>query len=358
MSTTNQTKPVEHLDRAERAAVGRAARADVPRRAHATWEPPADRRSPVELLEQQATTRVPELVPLRYGRMLVSPFTFYRGAAYLMASDLAGQPRTSLHTQLCGDAHLSNFGFYAAPDRTLVFDVNDFDETLPGPFEWDLKRLVDELRGRRTRPRLRRPDSAPSSTPRCRAPTARRCTGSPSWARSTSGTRASASTRSWSASRPSAPRSRSQRAREEHRQGAQSKDSLRAFGKLTEIVDGELRIRSDPPRRRPDPRAVRRPSEHDALAGGRARHGPLLPRDADERPPAPARALPLRRRRAQGRRRRQRRHARLDHAAARPRRRRPAVPPVQGGRGVGAGAVPRRRASSTTTASASSRASA
>ena len=85
---------------------------------------------------------MPELVPIRYGRMLVSPFTFYRGAAYLMASDLASGPRTALHTQLCGDAHLSNFGGYAAPDRKVVFSLNDFDETLPGPFEWDVKRLV------------------------------------------------------------------------------------------------------------------------------------------------------------------------------------------------------------------------
>ena len=100
------------------------------------------RRDPVDLLEEQARTRVPELVPIRYGRMLVSPFTFYRGAAYIMASDLAGTPRTGLHAQLCGDAHLSNFGVYAAPDRQLVLSVNDFDETLPGPFEWDVKRLV------------------------------------------------------------------------------------------------------------------------------------------------------------------------------------------------------------------------
>ena len=85
---------------------------------------------------------MPELVPIRYGRMLVSPFTFYRGAAYLMAADLAGAPRTGLHAQLCGDAHLSNFGGFAAPDRRLVFGINDFDETLPGPFEWDVKRLV------------------------------------------------------------------------------------------------------------------------------------------------------------------------------------------------------------------------
>ena len=133
---------VEHFTVAERAARGKATRAEVPRTSHGDWEPAAHRPDPVELLEEQAQSRVPELVPIRYGRMLVSPFTFYRGAAYLMASDLAAGPRTSLHTQLCGDAHLSNFGGYAAPDRKLVFSLNDFDETLPGPFEWDVKRLV------------------------------------------------------------------------------------------------------------------------------------------------------------------------------------------------------------------------
>jgi Uncharacterized protein conserved in bacteria (DUF2252) len=106
------------------------------------WEAEAQRRDPVEVLEEQATTRVSDLVPIRYGRMLVSPFTFYRGAAALMAADLAGSPRTGLAVQLCGDAHLSNFGAFAAPDRRLTFSVNDFDETLPGPFEWDVKRLV------------------------------------------------------------------------------------------------------------------------------------------------------------------------------------------------------------------------
>ena len=133
---------VPHLSLAERAARGKAERAEVPRSAHREWLAPAGRRDPVELLEEQAASRVPELVPIRYGRMLVSPFTFYRGAAYLMAADLAGSQRTGLRVQLCGDAHLSNFGGFAAPDRRLVFDINDFDETLPGPFEWDLKRLV------------------------------------------------------------------------------------------------------------------------------------------------------------------------------------------------------------------------
>jgi uncharacterized protein (DUF2252 family) len=133
---------VAHFTPAERSARGRAARAELPRSAHADWQPGSMRRDPVELLEEQAQTRLPELGPIRYGRMLVSPFTFFRGGAYLMAADLADGPRTGLHAQLCGDAHLSNFGVFAAPDRKLVFSINDFDETLPGPFEWDVKRLA------------------------------------------------------------------------------------------------------------------------------------------------------------------------------------------------------------------------
>lgn len=126
----------------ERAAYGRAARRRAPRSSHAYWEPAADRADPVEVLERQAKDRVPELVPLRYGRMLASPFTFFRGAAAIMAADLAQGPSSGLRVQACGDAHLSNFGGYAAPDRELVIDINDFDETLPAPWEWDLKRLA------------------------------------------------------------------------------------------------------------------------------------------------------------------------------------------------------------------------
>src|SRR5690349_23403989 len=136
------TDRVEHFSLTERAARGKAARATLPRSQQGDWQPAPDRPDPVALLEEQARTRVPELVPIRYGRMLVSPFTFYRGAAYLMASDLSTGPNTGLVAQLCGDAHLSNFGVFAAPDRRLVFSINDFDETLPGPFEWDVKRLV------------------------------------------------------------------------------------------------------------------------------------------------------------------------------------------------------------------------
>jgi hypothetical protein len=133
---------VPHLSVAERFARGKAARQEVPRAGHALFEPLPTRADPVELLERQARTRVPELVPIRYGRMLVSPFTFYRGAASIMAHDLAGTPRSGLTVQCCGDAHLSNFGVFASPERKLVFDVNDFDETLPGPWEWDVKRLA------------------------------------------------------------------------------------------------------------------------------------------------------------------------------------------------------------------------
>src|SRR5947208_3166733 len=120
---------VQHLTKAERTTVGKAARAEVPRSTFAGWAPPPVRRDPVAVLEEQAQSRVPELVPIRYGRMLVSPFTFYRGAAAIMAADLAASPRTGLQVQLCGDAHLSNFGAFAAPDRRIVFSINDFDET-------------------------------------------------------------------------------------------------------------------------------------------------------------------------------------------------------------------------------------
>jgi uncharacterized protein (DUF2252 family) len=123
-------------------AKGREQRAAVSRSSHAQWAPPADRPDPVAVLEEQARTRVPDLVPIRYGRMIASPFSYFRGAAAPMAWDLAHTPTTDIRVQACGDAHLLNFGMYAAPDRRLVFDVNDFDETLPAPFEWDVKRLA------------------------------------------------------------------------------------------------------------------------------------------------------------------------------------------------------------------------
>jgi uncharacterized protein (DUF2252 family) len=133
------------LTPAERAARGKEARAVVPRDSHAVFDPPPDRAEPIGLLEEQAKSRVPELVPVRWGRMMVSPFTFYRGAALPMASDLATTPVSGLPVQACGDAHLSNFGIFGSAERRLVFDVNDFDETVPGPWEWDVKRLAASL---------------------------------------------------------------------------------------------------------------------------------------------------------------------------------------------------------------------
>ena len=137
--------PVSRLEHGEDAERGRAARAVSPRSAHGEWTPAGDREDPVAILVRQAERRLPELVPIRYGRMAVSSFTFYRGAAAVMAADLARTPDSGLIVQACGDAHISNFGGCAAPDRRLVFGPNDFDETLPGPWEWDVKRMAASI---------------------------------------------------------------------------------------------------------------------------------------------------------------------------------------------------------------------
>src|SRR5213592_4789239 len=135
-------RKIAHPSIDERKAKGLAARDRAELSSHTKWRPAADRPGPVGLLEEQDTTREPDLVPVRHGRMMVSPFTFYRGAAKIMAADLAGTPVAGLEAQLCGDAHLSNFGLFASPERRLLFDLNDFDETLPGPFEYDVKRMA------------------------------------------------------------------------------------------------------------------------------------------------------------------------------------------------------------------------
>jgi uncharacterized protein (DUF2252 family) len=230
---------------AERAARGKAARADVPRSIHGQWEPATARPDPIDLLEGQARSRVPELVPIRYGRMLVSPFTFYRGAAALMASDLAGAPRTALHTQICGDAHLSNFGVFAAPDRRLIFAINDFDETLPGPFEWDVKRLVASF--------------AVAGRDRGFSPKERTAINTAVVRAYRESMQSFATMRNldlWYARidiedlvRDYAARASSEQRKrlERNLTKTRTKDSLKAFGKLTEVVDGERRIISDPP---------------------------------------------------------------------------------------------------------------
>src|SRR5262249_26890185 len=240
-----QPGKVAHSTAAERAARGKAARAEVPRSSHGEWEPATQRPDPVELLQEQAESRVPELVPIRHGRMLVSPFTFYRGAAYLMASDLSHGPRSGLQAQLCGDAHLSNFGIYAAPDRRLVFSVNDFDETLPGPFEWDVKRLVAsfEVAGRdrgfdaKTRAKI----NAAVST---------------AYREMMAGYAAMRNLDIWYdridvenvvESFRSQANAEQRKRMEKNLAKARTKDSLAAFSKLTRLVDGEPRIVSDPP---------------------------------------------------------------------------------------------------------------
>ena len=212
---------------------------------HGEWVPTSDRRDPVELLEEQAASRVPELVPIRYGRMLVSPFAFFRGAAYPMAADLAGAPRTGLDVQLCGDAHLSNFGAFAAPDRRVVFSVNDFDETLPGPFEWDVKRLVASfaVAGRDRGFDAKQRQSINQAVTR-------------SYREAMKGFAGMRTLDLWYsriqldelAELAAQLGTRKQMKRFERNVAkAQAKDSLRAFAKLTEIVGGEPRIASDAP---------------------------------------------------------------------------------------------------------------
>jgi uncharacterized protein (DUF2252 family) len=234
-----------HASVDERAAAGKEARAGAPRSSHGAWEPAPDRPDPVEILERQAASRVPELVPIRYGRMLTSPFAFYRGSAAVMAADLAPTPRSGLQAQLCGDAHLSNFGVFAAPDRRLVFDLNDFDETLPGPWEWDLKRLGASfaLAGR---------DRGFSS--KQRRSVLRSTVGA--YREAMRGFAAICNLDVWYARfdiesalaeiRKEAPRKDVKRV-QRNLAKAQTKDSMKAMARLTHRVDGELRIVSDPP---------------------------------------------------------------------------------------------------------------
>jgi uncharacterized protein (DUF2252 family) len=234
-----------HLTPDERSARGKAARAEVPRSAHATWEPPSTRPDPVELLERQATTRVPELVPIRYGRMLVSPFTFYRGAAAVMASDLASTPRSGLRAQTCGDAHLANFGFFASPERDLVFDINDFDETLPGPWEWDVKRLAASLTiaGRENgyEEKMRRGIAAKAAGDyRIAMRTFAQMRNMDVWyARAEVG---SILQRIQTQIDP-----KRLKLLEKAIDKMRTRDSMQAFAKLTQVVDGEPRIVGDPP---------------------------------------------------------------------------------------------------------------
>jgi len=229
----------------ERAAQGKAVRASVPRRSHAQWEPPSNRPDPVALLEEQASSRVRALVPIRYGRMLASPFAFFRGSALIMASDLASTPRSPFRVQLAGDAHVSNFGMFGTPERRLVFDINDFDETSTGPFEWDLKRLAASivvLARERNFSKNEQHVAALSAVASYRS-AMRRFAGMSSldvWYAVFDVERTLA------AARGDLDRNTLQLI-ETDVSRARTRDSLRALEKLTTIVDGEPRIISDPP---------------------------------------------------------------------------------------------------------------
>jgi uncharacterized protein (DUF2252 family) len=235
---------VEHPTDRERAARGRAARSDVPRSVHAALEPAAD-RDPVAILDADSPNRAPELVPIRYGRMLVSPFTFYRGSAAVMASDLASTPRSPLTVQLCGDVHLANFGGYAAPDRRMLFDVNDFDETLPGPFEWDVKRLATsfEVAGRDRGFGDAERRKAVAEVLTAYRESMRKFAAMRNldvWYARLDAERLEAELRAQGAKRAAKSVTRDVAK-------ARTKNSMKAFAKLTHEVDGEPRIVSDPP---------------------------------------------------------------------------------------------------------------
>jgi uncharacterized protein (DUF2252 family) len=238
MSTTT-------LSSTDSTTTGRKARKLAPRSSQADWAPGPDRIGPLEVLAEQDKTRVPELVPVRYGRMLASAFTFYRGAAGIMAADLAAGPDSGLRVQLCGDAHLSNFGVFQAPDRRLVFDINDFDETLPGPFEWDVKRLAASVAiGARDRGFKASESEAAvlSAVGTYRTAMAEFATMGDLdvwYARLD----VDAAVSQWQQEARKAERRRL----EKNLEKARNKGSLRALDKLTETVDGHIRIADRPP---------------------------------------------------------------------------------------------------------------
>jgi len=252
-----------HLTPAERAARGAQARAEVPRESHADFTVPARRPDPIALLEEQAKARVPELVPVRWGRMMVSPFTYYRGAALPMASDLATTPVSGLTVQACGDAHLSNFGVFGSAERNLVFDVNDFDETLPGPWEWDVKRLAASMevaaRSNGFSDKQRRKIVAGTVAGYRQA--MRDFAGLPQlgiWY-------ARADIDQLRAQFESKLDDRQRKLVAKGTAKARTRDSMEELGKLTTSVDGQLRIMADPPLLVPIEDLLADPSQRSAL---------------------------------------------------------------------------------------------
>jgi len=253
---------------AVREARGKQARERTPRSSHGDWRAAPGRADPIAILEQQGASRVPELLPIRYGRMASSPFAFFRGAAAVMAADLAEMPTSGISVQLCGDAHLSNFGIFASPERELLFDINDFDETLPGPFEWDLKRLAASM----------------AIAGRDRGLSAAEIADVLAWTaqayrESMRGFAQMGNLAVWYAKlnaqdvirvvRQQQLTGGKQLARMEKRlQKAREKDSTRAVARLTERVDGELRFRSEPPLVVPIDELLAEPAQRDRLRAG------------------------------------------------------------------------------------------
>ena len=234
-----------HLTPEERSVRGKAARAEVPLESHAEFEPAPDRADPIALLEEQGASRVPNLVPVRYGRMMASPFSYYRGAALPMAADLATTPVTGLAVQACGDAHLSNFGVFGSAERRLVFDVNDFDETLPGPWEWDVKRLAASLEvAARENGFAGKKRRAITAAAVAQYRNAMRdfadMTNLEVWY-------ATADMDLLRQQNPAQLKARQRKAVDKGLAKARTKDSLQAVDKLTHMVDGKPKIVADPP---------------------------------------------------------------------------------------------------------------
>ena len=252
----NAANAVAHPSVDERRAHGKAAREETPPSAHLGWTPAPDRPDPVALLEEQNATREADLVPVRHGRMLVSPFTFYRGAAKIMAADLKDTPTAGLNVQLCGDAHLSNFGVFASPERTLLFDLNDFDETLPGPFEYDVKRMAASFtiaaRNNGFSPPYARAATQASVTAyrETMAEFAEMSTLDVWYARLSEQELMTAiknATRELKREGNKQVGKTAEKSAEKQARKAHTRDSLQALSKLAEQVDGRYRIVSDPP---------------------------------------------------------------------------------------------------------------
>ncbi|MFG1818239.1 DUF2252 domain-containing protein [Kribbella sp. NPDC049174] len=254
------TKVIEHPDIEERRAEGKEARRRTPPSSHAGWHPVADRADPVTLLDEQNKTREPDLVPVRHGRMMVSPFTFYRGSAKIMAADLKDTPTAGLTVQLCGDAHLSNFGVFGSPERRLLFDLNDFDETLPGPFEYDVQRMAASFTIAARNNGFSNPDTLDATTAsvaayrEAMAEFAEMRTMEIWYARMDEDDLAAAVrgtldqvVKGKHGKKDAKAAVKAGKSFEKNRQKAHSRDSLQALSKLGEVVDGQARIVSQPP---------------------------------------------------------------------------------------------------------------